>query len=687
MGNARALRQRERASGSGLALFFIDNRHKEAYASKSHYLAMKKSKRILAYAASFVVWILCAVTVSSCSVGEGGLNRELLPVKVGAKWGYINLEGNFVINPQFDVASLFVDGRAMVWKDDKIGVIDTEGNYVVSPKYLHSTTIYSEGLAWVVEEGHAPMLIDRDGDVLLEMKKIESAWPFREGLAKVSVVQDDNTLRYGFINKKGEFVIEPKYTDAKNFSDGLAAVEMDGETVYIDTEGNVIINNQAWSTQESFRSGYAVVTLKDADSDAQSGIIDTKGNYVVNPQFMEMANDTDCFMFVNSERKIGWCDRTGKIDINPQFDFSFPFVDNDFAAVRIGDVWGFIDRKGKIVINPQYDVALPFINNKVAPVQSGGKWGLIDKDGKYVVNPQFSDFALIYAYIYCGEIDAIGLVDTDYFDAEQAADLVLGVVTEKGIDGMAPGIAIEKVLKKYNKDEASLYHYADMPDMYSSKPLGSMMNTSFSVGGDFFKTVSDGWWGTTRTLVKNAEVKYMHYIITMKGRGTGKQTELIAELAKRFGLKDNKAGKLGKFGIDIIEMIDGCDIVLALSGAFVGTAASADDSNSAETADNSDADNNRHQYVYAGKIDGKHAIEIKLDFNGSDVTGDCRYTKSNTIVELSGFLGDDGIIHLDEKVGGAVTGQFVGDWSGQEISGTWVSDDGKRELPFLVSAK
>ena len=30
--------------------------------------------------------------------------------------------------------------------------------------------------------------------------------------------------RFGYISKSGEFVIQPKYKAAKNFSDGLAAV-------------------------------------------------------------------------------------------------------------------------------------------------------------------------------------------------------------------------------------------------------------------------------------------------------------------------------------------------------------------------------------------------------------------------------------------------------------------------------
>jgi len=34
-------------------------------------------------------------------------NPVLFPVKIGEKWGYIDREGKIVINPQFDLASVY----------------------------------------------------------------------------------------------------------------------------------------------------------------------------------------------------------------------------------------------------------------------------------------------------------------------------------------------------------------------------------------------------------------------------------------------------------------------------------------------------------------------------------------------------------------------------------------------------
>jgi hypothetical protein len=53
-----------------------------------------------------------------------------------------------------------------------------------------------------------------------------------------------NGDKWGFINTEGIVVIEPQYEDAKSFSNGLAAVQVDGKWGYINAENKLVIRNQ-----------------------------------------------------------------------------------------------------------------------------------------------------------------------------------------------------------------------------------------------------------------------------------------------------------------------------------------------------------------------------------------------------------------------------------------------------------
>lgn len=81
------------------------------------------------------------------------------------------------------------------------------------------------------------------------------AYPFQEGLA---VVMLDRKM--GYINTKGEFVIPNRFERAYNFSGGLARVRINGKFGFIDRGGELRIDavyNDAWD----FRNGVAKVKL------------------------------------------------------------------------------------------------------------------------------------------------------------------------------------------------------------------------------------------------------------------------------------------------------------------------------------------------------------------------------------------------------------------------------------------
>ena len=61
--------------------------------------------------------------------------------------------------------------------------------------------------------------------------------------------------KWGFIDTKGQYVINPQFDNAGEFSEGLAPVEIGGKYGFIDTKGQYVINPQFDNAGE-FRTPY-----------------------------------------------------------------------------------------------------------------------------------------------------------------------------------------------------------------------------------------------------------------------------------------------------------------------------------------------------------------------------------------------------------------------------------------------
>lgn len=68
------------------------------------------------------------------------------------KWGFINEDGELVLDYAYDDAQSFQNGFAAVCTDGKWGYIDEEGNLVIQPDFLAATHISEAGTAAVLME-------------------------------------------------------------------------------------------------------------------------------------------------------------------------------------------------------------------------------------------------------------------------------------------------------------------------------------------------------------------------------------------------------------------------------------------------------------------------------------------------------------------------------------------------------
>ncbi|ADV42656.1 WG repeat-containing protein [Bacteroides helcogenes] len=195
--------------------------------------------------------------------------------------------------------------------------------------------------------------------------------------------------KWGFINAKGEYMINPQFDNVSCFADGLAKVRADGKAGFIDKSGKYVISPQYSGATDFYEDRAWVVKPMGAPE-----LIDTKGRSLFTlKQARYVYNYSEGLAIVEDDNERGWViDKDGKkvFELPEGMSFETNFVDG-LAAVRNKDwKYGYVNKKGKNVINCQFDAASFFLNGK-AIVKSGDMYGVIDKSGKYVINPQFAE--------------------------------------------------------------------------------------------------------------------------------------------------------------------------------------------------------------------------------------------------------------------------------------------------------
>jgi hypothetical protein len=394
---------------------------------------------------SRIIILLISVLLISCS-GKNTTQPvvKLIPVKSGDKYGFIDLEGKFVINPMFRQASIFRNGLALVQtseRDHKWGFIAEDGSYKIQPKYDTATT-FNEDLAWVTIYGQSPMAINTNGEIKITLPNAEQVKIFTEGLAAYSLLVDGRD-KWGFIDKDNIIKIEPQYLGVSSFHGGRCVVVNDEKKCgYIDIAGKLIINCQfdgAWD----YSNGMAIVNFG-----GKYGVIDENGKYLINPQYSEIRTDKDMFL-VKQDEKWGWVDTKGNVLINLQFSEAISFENNDLTSVQTGKLFGYIDKKGKISINPQFDAAYSF-NGKLAVTCTNNRYGFINNEGKYQINPQFEEVSMDYQMFTTYGLTMYSQVRTGIFNINAITESINKIITNNSVAGMTFDMPMSVIPTKFN---------------------------------------------------------------------------------------------------------------------------------------------------------------------------------------------------------------------------------------------
>ena len=346
-----------------------------------------------------------------------------------AEWGFVDKSGKIVISLKYNAANTFSEGLAEVRKGDKCGFINKYGDTVIPFEY-DLTTPFNDGLAYVEKhygDNAGRYFIDKTGQVALNvdphyyMVDSESAiTSFHDGIVLACKVDEmSNTVKYGFLNKKGEVEIPFIYDKLAQYNEGYAVafkgtvgnfcngIKDIGSYFYIDKNSHEIIKTDC-DYAEDFNEGFAAIcsgiknmpyerTKEENEAQkrwSETMMADKEDRKSWETKFLQAESEMAVFREMGHENiqkmhkngRWGFINKSGEtvIPLEYELEYKYPYQYRNFykfseslSRAQKGDRQGYIDKTGTIAVPFEYDYVEEF-HEGLAVVQKNGKWGVLE---------------------------------------------------------------------------------------------------------------------------------------------------------------------------------------------------------------------------------------------------------------------------------------------------------------------
>jgi hypothetical protein len=231
--------------------------------------------------------------------------------------------------------------------------------------------------------------VDRKGEVVVS-PRFDRAEPFSEGLAPVRLGE-----RLGYADATGALVLTPAFDPGgvlhRPFVNGLAAVRVEGRFGYMDRDGKLAIAAR-FASAEDFSEGFALVCAEGVGC----GYVDRAGRGVIGPGFMGGApvkGGVACatLLMAMSRVRVALVKTDGS-RLPGEYDGCGSLSDG-LVAVRTEGRWGYLDAAGRGVIPPRFEWAGDFVDGLAPAKDDGGLCGYVDRRGEFAIPPRFRSCA------------------------------------------------------------------------------------------------------------------------------------------------------------------------------------------------------------------------------------------------------------------------------------------------------
>jgi hypothetical protein len=194
--------------------------------------------------------------------------------------GFISQHGQVLVDFRFAAAENFSEGLAAVTDPTEpmlYGYIDRRGNWVIPPRFDFAGE-FRHGLAVASGSDTTENRIGLRERMATLLRRSQTK---RKGSRRQQRLEC--ARYYGYIDRTGEWVIEPRFLEAKPFSEGLAPVRTENGWGYIDICG-IVVTPDRYQEAGPFRHGVARFGRR-FDGPIRYGLLDCSGREIIPPRY------------------------------------------------------------------------------------------------------------------------------------------------------------------------------------------------------------------------------------------------------------------------------------------------------------------------------------------------------------------------------------------------------------------
>lgn len=405
----------------------------------------------------------------------------LAAVRIEGKWGFINMKGEVIIAPQFDLVGSFAHDLAEVLIDERVGVINRKGDLLIEPQFARAIPLSKDVI--VVKPGRWLSPYVQGAEKLPNIKEVlvfdsglyglysvktgwitEPEWELSlfDRTGKISLIwakHEKGDSLYGLMRPDGSWQVEPRFDHVQTLNDERAVVRSESAWGAVDPEGKLVVPlRYEWLSY--WADGFALT--RDSQT-KKEGLVDKAGNLVGGRYFDKAGRGKNGIGEVMIDGLWHGIDLKGKIVPHPKENKVFkecpsglklvyvsgklqfrdsndkptvPFLHdpvtlygfdcNKITSVEYNGKWGYVDSKGFLLFDPpEFDSQYGFADG-YAPVQKNKKWGIINEQGKFTVQPTYDELSYVGKNVFKAKlagrhfwVDANGIERAEPIDPER----------------------------------------------------------------------------------------------------------------------------------------------------------------------------------------------------------------------------------------------------------------------------